>query len=131
MFDVRGLEPSNPHQGPAFWSVIMRAIAAVAATAIAGGTLTIAYTAIEVTAATVGASIPDGIRTIAATVIGLTVLGPLGLAILCRQRTIIDTLADIRTLLLTLDRGQARRDYEEITRRLDDSDNVTRMYPKD
>jgi len=111
----------------------MRAVTAAATAAITGGVLAIAYTAIEATAAAVGLDIPHGVRTWAAAILGLTVLGPLGLAILCRQRTIMDDLGSIKKVLLTEDRFQAQREYDAIRRHLgdDDGDNVTRMYPKE
>jgi len=111
----------------------MRAIAAVTAAAIAGGTLTIAYIAVEVTAATVSVSIPDGIRTLAATIIGLTILGPIGLAILCRQGRILESLEIIHEFMATSDQAQAVRDYNAIRRQLggEQGGSVTHIHPKE
>lgn len=109
----------------------MRATTAAATAAITGGAFAIAYGAIEVTAAAAGLTISDGIRTLAATVIALAVLGPLGLAVLCRQSTIIDELRSIKRVLLTDDRFQAQREYNSIRRQLgDDGDNLI-QFPKE
>ena len=111
----------------------MRAITAAVTAAISGGILTITYAAIEVTAITVGHPMPDAIRTWAATLIALSTLGPLGLAILCRQRSILDELGAIHDFMLTSDAGQAARDYNDIRRQLggDDGGSVTRIHPKE
>lgn len=110
----------------------MRATTAAATAAITGGAFAIAYGAIEITAAAAGLTISDGVRTLAATVIALAVLGPLGLAILCRQSTIIDELGALKDIILTDDRFQAQREYNNIRRQLgDDGDNITRLYPKE
>lgn len=110
----------------------MRVITAAVSAAITGGALTIAYAAIEITAATAGTTMPNALRIWAATLIALTTLGPLGLAILCRQKTIIDELGEIHDFMLTSDQGQAERDYNDIRRQLGgEGDNVTRMYPKE
>ncbi|MEU5155185.1 hypothetical protein [Glycomyces sp. NPDC021274] len=110
----------------------MRATTAAATAAIAGGTFAIIYGTIEVTAAAAGLTISDGVRTLAANFIGIVVLGPLGLAILCRQRTILDELGCLKDLVLTDDRFQAQREYNAIRRQLgDDGDNITRLYPKE
>jgi hypothetical protein len=110
----------------------MRANTAAATAAITGGALAIIYGTIEATAAAAGLTISDGIRTLAATVIALAVLGPLGLAILCRQSIILHDLGSIKRVLITEDQAQAQRDYDNIRRELgDDGDNITRLYPKE
>jgi hypothetical protein len=113
----------------------MRATTATATAAIAGGAFAIIYGTIEITAAAAGLTISVGLRILAANFIGIVVLGPLGLAILCRQRTILDELAVIMNLLVPDDRSQAKRDYNAIRRQLDDDDddgdNITRLYPKE
>jgi hypothetical protein len=105
----------------------MRANTAAATAAITGGALAI----IEATAAAAGLTISDGIRTLAATVIALAVLGPLGLAILCRQSVILHDLGSIKRVLITEDQAQAQRDYDAIRRQLgDDGDNII-DFPKE
>lgn len=112
----------------------MRAITAVTATAIAGGALAIAYAAIEITAAAVGSPVPGAIRTLAVTVIALVILGAVGLAILCRQRSILDQLALIREFMLTSDQAQAVRDYNDIRRQLGGDEggaSIHRIHPQE
>jgi hypothetical protein len=120
----------------------MRAIAALTTAAISGGTLAIAYVAIEATAAAAGATISDGVRIWAATLIGLTTLGPLGLAILCRQAAIIKQLIINQAILteilnvLEVDATEAKagRDFDDIRRRLGGhrgADGITHLYPEE
>lgn len=110
----------------------MRIFRIAVGTAITGTAITVAYTAVEATAAAAGIGVPDGIRTWVATLIGLTTLGPLGLVIICRQGAIISLLTEIRDLLADdAATRRAGREFDDIKRRLASPDNVTNLFPKE